>query len=127
MKIAVATRRFTTIASHAGKTRDWLLFDARPGEELPEPRRITLNREQVLHDFDDQAAHPLDETDVLLASGAGDGFVRHMKKRGTQVRLTGETDPATAARKVLNGQQLAEKGFDPVLLLCKVRDLFSRH
>jgi len=63
----------------------------------------------------------------VVAGSAGDGFVRHMKKRGAEVLLTGETDPAGALTRILAGETLPDQRFDVTTALCKLRDLFSRH
>lgn len=127
MKIAIATRQYETVASHAGQTREWLLYDCEPGRPLPEPLHIALTKGQVLHHFADDGPHPLDGVEVMIAASAGDGFLRHMAKRGAQVLLTGESDPRLALEKVLAGEALPETRFDITTVLCKLRDMFSRH
>ncbi len=130
MKIAIATKDFATVSSHAGQTRQWLVYDLtehRANQLLPAPLRVDLEKEQVLHVFDDNAPHPLDGVDIVVAASAGDGFIRHMKKRGTEVLLTGESDPAVAITRILAGEALPDQRFDITTALCKVRDLFSRH
>lgn len=128
MKIAIAAKDFTTVSNHAGQARQWLLYDCRPGSPLPVGQRIELAKEQVIHHFDDKAPHPLDGVEVVIAASAGDGFIRHMAKRGTQVLLTGETDPAAALARVQAGEVLPDTRFDPTLILCKLKDLLtSRH
>ena len=130
MKIAIATRDFATVGGHAGQARHRLLYDlARyaPGQLLPAPRQIDLSAEQVLHVFKDNAPHPLDGVDLVVAASAGDGFVRHMRTRGTDVMLTGETDPAEVITRIVSGQPLPDQRFDITTTLCKLRDLFSRH
>ena len=130
MKIAIATKDFATVSSHAGQTRQWLVYDLtehRANQLLPAPLRVDLEKEQVLHVFDDNAPHPLDGVDIVVAASAGDGFIRHMKKRGTEVLLTGETDPAVAITRIVAGEALPDQRFDITTALCKVRDLFSRH
>lgn len=127
MKIAVATRNHTTVAGHAGQSRDWLVYECVPGQTLPPPQIVTLAKEQALHHFDDSGPHPLDGIEIVIAGSAGEGFVRHMQKRGAQVLLTGETDPAAALSKILAGEALQETRFDITTTLCKLRDLFSRH
>ncbi len=81
----------------------------------------------MLHVLEDNAPHPLDGVDIVVAASAGDGFIRHMKKRGTEVLLTGESDPAVAITRILAGEALPDQRFDITTALCKVRDLFSRH
>lgn len=130
MKIAIATKDFTAVAGHAGQAAKWLLYDLsshEPGKLLPAPSFIELDKEQILHHFQDDAPHPLDGVDIMVAGSAGDGFIRHMKKRGTEVLLTGEKDPTVALTRILAGEALPDTSFDITTTLCKLRDLFSRH
>jgi len=130
MKIAIATSNFTAVSGHAGKTRQWLVYDLtgyHPNETLPAPQRITLEKHQVLHTFADAGPHPLDGVDSVLAASAGEGFIRHMKKRGSKVLVTGGTDPTMAIACILAGEALPGQRFDITTIFCKVRDLLSRH
>ena len=128
MKIAVATKDDARqVSGHAGQCRDWLVFDCQPGETLPQPQHIELTKDQLPHHFRDDGPHPLHGIEIIIAAGAGDGYVRHMEKWGAQVLLTGETDPLMALKKVLTGEALADTRFDITTTLCKLRDLFSRH
>ncbi len=130
MKIAIATKDFTEVSGHAGQARQWLLYDLSDHQSnklLPAPRRIDLAKDQVLHVFEDNEPHPLDGVDIVVAASAGDGFIRHMKKRRTEVLLTGETDPAMAISRILAGEALPDTRFDITTTLCKIRDLFSRY
>ena len=126
MKIAIATRRFGRIARHAGQTRDWLLYDC-PGSTVPEPQRISLTKAQLPHHFCDDGPHPLDGADIIVTGSAGEGFVRRMAKRGTQVMITAERDPQVAATKLATGSPLAPPAINPLGFLCKIHDLFSKH
>jgi predicted Fe-Mo cluster-binding NifX family protein len=130
MKIAIATKDWRTVTGHAGKAKCWLIYDFGPAsspEELPPPSRIELTQEQILHYFNDDGPHPLDGVEIVVAGSAGDGFVRHMKKRGAEVLLTGEADPAEALRRILSGEPLPDRRFDITTALCKLRDMISRH
>ena len=130
MKIAIATKDFTAVSGHAGQTRQWLVYDLsnhRANQLLPRPHRIDRDKEQVLHAFEDEEPHPLDGIDIVVARSAGDGFIRHMKERGSEVLLTGESDPAVAITRILSGEALADPRFDITTSLCKIRDLFSRY
>jgi predicted Fe-Mo cluster-binding NifX family protein len=130
MKIAVPTKDWSTISGHAGQSQCWMVYDLtlqRAGDPLPAPARIELVKEQLPHYFKDDGPHPLDGVEIILAGSAGDGFVRHMKKRGADVLLTGEADPATAIKHVIAGQALPDQRFDITTSICKLRDLFSRH
>ena len=130
MKIAIATQDFTEVSGHAGQTRQWLVYDLsnhRANQLLPAPWRVDLAKEQVLHIFEDNAPHPLDGIDIVVCASAGEGFIRHMKKRGAEVLLTGESDPALAITRILAGEALPDPHFDITTTLCKLRDLFSRY
>lgn len=130
MKIAIATQDFTQVSGHAGQARQWLLYDLthhHTNRLLPAPRRIDLDKSQVLHVFADDGPHPLDGVDVVVTASAGDGFIRHMRKRGADVLLTGETDPAVAITRIVAGEALPDPRFDITTTLCKIRDLFSRY
>ena len=130
MKIAVPTKDWVAVSGHAGQARCWLVYDLAnqgAGEPLPSPTRIELAKEQLFHHFRDDNPHPLDGVEIVLAGSAGDGFVRHMKKRGADVLLTGETDPALALARIVAGEDLPDQRFDITTSLCKLRDLFSRH
>jgi predicted Fe-Mo cluster-binding NifX family protein len=130
MKIAVPTKDWNTISGHAGQAERWMVYDLadhHAGAPLPAPARVELVKEQLPHYFKDDGPHPLDGVEMILAGSAGDGFVRHMKKRGADVLLTGETDPASALALVIAGETLPDQRFDITTSLCKLRDLFSRH
>jgi len=130
MKIAFPTKDWATITGHAGQARGWLLYDLaaqRQGQPLPAPARIELTQEQLPHYFKDDGPHPLDGVELIVAGSAGDGFVRHMKKRGADVLLTGETDPATAIELIIKGETLPDQRFDITTTLCRLRDLISKH
>jgi predicted Fe-Mo cluster-binding NifX family protein len=130
MKIAVPTKDWITICGHAGQTPRWLVYDLkdqRAGAPLPSPSRIELVKEQLPHYFKDDGPHPLDGVEIILAGSAGDGYIRHMKKRGADVLLTGETDPAAAIDHLIKGEALPDQRFDITTSICRLRDLFSRH
>ena len=130
MKTPIATDNYTRVAGHAGKARHWLLYlllGHTPQQLLPAPTLIKLAPEQVMHHFKDDAPHPLDGVDLVVAGSAGEGFIRHMRERGADVLLTGEDDPATALTQILAGEALPDPRFDVTTTLCKLRDLFSRH
>ena len=127
MKIAVPTEDYKTVAGHAGQASRWLYYEIATAHDLAEPRRIALSREQVFHHWDDSGPHPLDGVEVIVARSAGQGFLRRMQARGVTVLLTAETHAQAALRKVLDGEALPAPGWDATLILCRIRDLFSRH
>jgi predicted Fe-Mo cluster-binding NifX family protein len=130
MKIAIATRNYETVSGHAGQTRHWLIYDLtdhQPGQLLPAPRCVELDKGQVFHHVNDEDPHPLDGLDLVVVASAGDGFIRHLRKRGAEVLITGETDPTVALTRILAGEALADPRFDITTSFCKLRDFFSRY
>ncbi|MFZ0836945.1 MAG: hypothetical protein WAM77_05800 [Xanthobacteraceae bacterium] len=130
MRIAIVTKDWLSVSGHAGQARRWLVYDigqTPPAGSLPQPQRVELAKHEVMHHCEDDGPHPLDGVDIVVAGSAGDGFVRHMKKRGAEVLLTGETDPAAALTRILAGEALPNRRFHVTTALCKLRDLFSRH
>lgn len=131
MKIAIPIQSHksgpATVSGHAGQAREWRVYDCTPGRPLPVAQPVTLTPDDVLHHFDDSGPHPLDGVDLVVAGSAGDGFIRHMHRRGAQVLLTGEAMPEAALRQILVGEALPDTRFDVTTTLCKLRDLFSQY
>lgn len=103
MKIAVGTQDFQTIATHGGRTRRFLVFEAEPGSEPRELWRFELAAEEVLHHYGDGRPHPIDGVQAVVTGSSGSGFVAHMKRRGIEPVTTSETDPVQAVRDWLAG------------------------
>lgn len=127
MKIAIATDDFEKVSGHAGQATRWLLYDCHPGAGLGVARQVMLDKPQVFHHWNDSGPHPLDGVEVIVARSAGDGFLRRMQKRGVDVLLTSEPLADAALLRVLAGEALPDPRWDASLLLCRLRDLFSRH
>ncbi len=123
--IAMPSEDGVQVGGHAGQARHWLLYDT-DADHAP-PTRVELDKPRVLHHWKDQGPHPLDGVDVMIATSAGDAFVRRMAKRGVEVILTGERNAARAFAAVRDGERLPKPRFNPHVLLCKLRDLFSNH
>ena len=98
MKIAVGTKDYRTIATHGGRTRRFLVYEAEAGADPVETSRIELAEEEVLHLCGDGRPHPIDAVRVVITGSSGSGFVAHMKRRGIEPVTTIETDPVQAIR-----------------------------
>jgi predicted Fe-Mo cluster-binding NifX family protein len=128
MRIAIAVRPdLLTVSGHAGQTPDWLVFDCQPDQPVPLPQTIHLPRELLPHHFRDDGPHPLHGVEIIVAASAGEGFVRHMRKWGATVLLTGEREVGAALQAILRGEALPDPRCDLTTTLCRLRDLFSRH
>lgn len=101
--IAITSQNFRTVTGHAGKARRFLIYTVEADMSVSETARLDLPREMAMHEFDDRFPHPLDNTDVLITGGSGDGFVRRMARRGVRVVATAETDPEAAVHAFLAG------------------------
>jgi predicted Fe-Mo cluster-binding NifX family protein len=98
MRFAVTSQNFRTITGHAGKARRFIIYEVLSPDEISEVTRLDLPMNMAIHGFNHSLQHPLDETDILITGGAGDGFVMRMAQRGVRVVRTGETDPIEAIR-----------------------------
>jgi predicted Fe-Mo cluster-binding NifX family protein len=103
MRFAVSSQNFRTITGHAGKARRFIIYDVLSPNEIAEVARLDLPLKMAIHGFDEGLKHPLDETDILITGGAGEGFVLRMARRGIRVVRTGETDPIEAIRACFFG------------------------
>ncbi|MCB1850804.1 MAG: nitrogen fixation protein [Gammaproteobacteria bacterium] len=107
MKIGVTSQNLRTITGHAGKTRRFLVFSQDGEGNAVEIDRLDLPKELSMHEFRG-SSHPIDEVDVLITGGCGDGFRARMANRGIRVVTTSESNPTVAVNAVLAGLPLPE-------------------
>ncbi|HYG87581.1 MAG TPA: NifB/NifX family molybdenum-iron cluster-binding protein [Azospirillum sp.] len=98
MKFAVATQDGQTVATHGGRARLFLIFEAEAGQEPRRTGRLELGEEAILHRHGDGGPHPIDQVQAVVAGTSGQGFINHMRRRGIEPVVTGESDPATAIK-----------------------------
>lgn len=111
MRIGVTSQNFRTITGHAGKTRRFIIYEAKAGESAHEVERLDLPLDQSLHAVG-SAPHPIDQLDVLITAGCGQGFEKKMAQRNIQLVKTAESDPSRAVSAVLQGKPLQEPRTD---------------
>ncbi len=104
MRIAITSQNFRTVTGHAGRARRFIVFETKGSETVREVERLDLDADMAIHGFDHRAGHPLDDMDVLITGGAGEGFVRHLAARGVLVVATDETDPRLAVAAFFAGR-----------------------
>lgn len=128
MKIAIPSPDYQSVSGHAGRAKHWLVFAVAEDGAVTGVERIALPGHMVFHHVEhDDAPHPLDGADVVITLSAGDGFIKHMGKRGAQVALTAETDARRAVEEYLANTLPAPRPRPIGALICKTLDLFSKH
>ena len=126
IKIAVCSKDFKRVSGHAGKAKNWLLFDI-PESGDWQLSEISLTKSQVFHYFKDDEPHPLDGISSLIAISAGESFIRRMQTGGVDAVMTAEEDPRKAVQNYLAKQLSPPKPRPIGELFCKLRDAFSEH
>ncbi len=101
MKIAVTSQNFRTITGHAGKTRRFIIYETDNNRSAAEVDRLDLPKEMSMHAFQGEE-HPIDGVDYLITQSCGPGFIAKLKQRGIEVIVSGESDPLTAVKTLLN-------------------------
>lgn len=107
MKIAVTSQNRKNITAHAGRCRKFWVFNVE-GESIVDKHLIELPRDQSFHDSSPHEDHPLDEIDVLISGGMGQGLSNRLKRKGIQCLVTKETDPDNAVSLYTSGKLIAE-------------------
>jgi predicted Fe-Mo cluster-binding NifX family protein len=103
MKIAVTSQNRRDITEHAGRCRNFWVFEVDDGIIL-DSSLLELPKEASFHDASPHAPHPLDGIEVLIAGGMGDGLKARLARRGIEALVTSETQPERAVRAWLEGR-----------------------
>ena len=106
MKIGISSQNFRTITGHAGKARRFFVYEGNSANDLQLIDKLDLPKEQSIHESNPAERHVLDDLDVLITAGCGEGFLRKMASRGVKVLRTSEQDPLIAAKNVIEGKPL---------------------
>jgi predicted Fe-Mo cluster-binding NifX family protein len=102
MRVAVTSQNRKTITQHAGKCRNFWIYDVDQGE-ITGKALISLTMEQSFHESHGAASHPLDGIDVLIAGSMGEGLYLRLSEKGVRPLITDEGDPDVAVNKMLLG------------------------
>ncbi|MCQ8106331.1 nitrogen fixation protein [Methylomonas sp. SURF-2] len=104
--IAVAVDQDGAIAAHAGRAAKWQVFaTGESGVELA--WTLDLTEFGGLHEWHvrgDGNRHPLHYVDVAIAASAGDGVIKRLAERNTELLTTRETSPLQAIAAYLAGK-----------------------
>jgi predicted Fe-Mo cluster-binding NifX family protein len=102
MKIAVTSQNRKDITEHAGRCRKFWVFSIEDNKVV-DKELLELPKSQAFHDSSPHAPHPLDDVDILIAGGMGQGLMMRLERRGIKGVVTNEDDPDTAVLLYLSG------------------------
>ena len=108
MKTAVTSQNRKSITEHAGRCRKFWVFVAE-NNEIVDRDLLEFPKEQSFHESSPHESHPLDDIDVLIAGGMGQGLVMRLAGKGIKVLVTKESDPEKAVLLYLDGSHEAEQ------------------
>ena len=103
MKIAVASQNRREVTGHAGRCRRFWIFTSSDPELRPS-ELLELPKEQCFHDLAPAIPAPLEDVDVLIVGGMGNGLSARLARHGIRVVVTDEKDPERAVRLWLAGE-----------------------
>ena len=103
MKVAVTSQNRREVTEHAGRCRKFWVFDVEAGE-IRHREMLELAKEDSFHESNRDAAHPLDDIDVLIAGSMGPGLRRRMARKGIAAFVTQEKDLERAVALWAAGQ-----------------------
>ena len=102
MQIAISSQNRKTITSHAGKCRNFWVYDIEQGQ-VRDKRLVELPIEQSFHASHQQFAAPLASINVLITGSMGNGLYLRLKSQGVLPVVTAEENPDEAVRAFLAG------------------------
>lgn len=100
MQIAVTSQNRRSITEHAGKCRNFWIYDIEEGV-VAGRRLIELGIDQSFHASHHQLAAPLAGIDVLITASMGAGLHHRLQQHGIRPVITLEDDPDTAVAALL--------------------------
>lgn len=103
MQIAISSQNRKTITPHAGKCRNFWIYDIAQGR-VTDKRLLVLPLEQTFHASHHDGAAPLAGINVLITGSLGNGLYRRLRERGIQSIVTAEDNPDSAVNAFLAGE-----------------------
>jgi len=108
MKIAVTSQNRKAITEHAGRCRKFWIFNIEHNEII-DRKLLELPKEQAFHESSPHEPHPLDDMDVFITGGMGQGLVKRLERNNINGFVTKESDPEKAVLSYLNGSLVNEQ------------------
>lgn len=97
--IAVAAADDGSIAPHAGRAAKWQVYAVNDESGIIFAWTLDLTETGSLHEWHvrgDGNRHPLHYVDIAIAGSAGEGVIRRLSERNTQLLTTSEPSPFKA-------------------------------
>lgn len=98
MKIAVTSQNRKSVTGHAGRCRKFWIFDIDNGQ-IVDRKLLELPPSGAFYDSSPDEPHPLDNVNLLITAGMGQGLVNRLQQKGIESLVSEESDPE---RAVLN-------------------------
>jgi predicted Fe-Mo cluster-binding NifX family protein len=108
MKIAVASQNKSSVTVHAGKCQKFWIYEVNYPEILSK-ELLELPKEQSFHNSSPRDPHPLDNIQVLISGGMGNGLLLRLEKQGIEAIVTEESEPDFVVNAYLEGSLVRKK------------------
>jgi predicted Fe-Mo cluster-binding NifX family protein len=107
MKIAVSSQNQTNVTGHLGHCQKFWIYDV-DGMTVQNKQLLQLTKAQSFHESSPKESHPLDDVQVLISGGIGNGLACRLEAKNIKPMVTPETDPDTAVTAYLAGSLIVK-------------------
>lgn len=101
MKLAISSQNKKEVTGHAGKCLKWWIYEIE-NKEVKDTHYLELEKGQSFHDTHGNQEHPLDNVDILISLGMGDGMKRRLESKGIEAIITEDKSLDNAVASVVN-------------------------
>jgi predicted Fe-Mo cluster-binding NifX family protein len=101
MQIAITSQNRRSITGHAGKCRNFWIYEIQQGK-LQGRRLLELSQDDTFHASHHDISDELSEIGVLITAGLGNGLYLRLLQRGILPIVTADEDPDHAIDAYLN-------------------------
>jgi predicted Fe-Mo cluster-binding NifX family protein len=102
MKIAVTSQNKREVTEHAGRCRNFFIYEIVDGS-ISQKTLLELSKEQSFHESHGDQAHPLDDIQLFIAGSMGMGLINRLKAKGIECVITQEKEPDKVVAAYLDG------------------------
>ncbi|MFN5264564.1 MAG: NifB/NifX family molybdenum-iron cluster-binding protein [Pseudanabaena sp.] len=107
MKIAVSSQNQTNVTGHLGHCQKFWIYDV-DGMTVQNKQLLQLTKAQSFHESSPKESHPLDDVQVLISGGIGNGLACRLEAKNIKPIVTPETDPDAAVNAYLAGSLIVK-------------------